>query len=56
MSAQAQEMAMSINEKQQGHDSGRRSDGRSNRRTALIVLSIAVAFFAGVILKRVLLG
>jgi hypothetical protein len=49
-------MAMSINEKQQAHDSGRRGDGRSKRRTALIALSIALAFFAGVILKRVVLG
>lgn len=29
---------------------------RRNRRTALIVLSIAAAFFAGVILKRIWFG
>lgn len=56
MSAQGQEMAMSINEKQQAHDSGRRDDARRKRRTAWIALSIAAAFFVGVILKRVLLG
>ncbi len=31
-------------------------DKKTNLRTALILLSIAAVFFAGVILKRVLLG
>lgn len=56
MSVQGQEMAMSINEKQSADDSGRRDEARRKRRTAWIALSIALAFFAGVILKRVLLG
>ncbi len=53
MSAKGQELTMSIEHQQQGRDSDSR---QRNRRTAWIVLSIAAAFFVGVILKRILLG
>ncbi len=54
MSFHGPELTMSTNRKQP--DAGRAGDARQNRRTAWVVFSIALAFFAGVILKRILLG
>lgn len=48
------ELTMSTNHEQP--DAGRADDARRKRRTAWIALSIALVFFAGVILKRILLG
>ena len=46
----------SLASKHEQPDAGRAGDARRKRRTAWIALSIALAFFAGVILKRILLG
>lgn len=54
MSFDGPELSMSTNHEQP--DAGRAGDARRKRRTAWIALSIALAFFAGVILKRILLG